>query len=107
MIGVGFALSLGLLAAMITLYPNHISSQTASVGLGPGPYSGRIVLEAIARKRCRQVTFGNRTGRVTEMKEENRPCKELADLPADDRGQPKPLGTISRRDAIAKSFSNG
>jgi hypothetical protein len=85
MIGVGFALSLGLLAAMITLYPNHISSQTASAGLGPGPYSGWIVFEPIARKRWRQVTFDNRTGRVIEMKEENGPYKELADLPADDQ----------------------
>jgi hypothetical protein len=109
-IGVGFflTLNLGVLTAALNVDPNsfvsHISLQTAPAELSSGLYNGKIVLETIQRKRCRRMTFDNKTGRVSEISELDQPCEELADLPIDDKGLPKPVGTIARLDAIGKSF---
>jgi hypothetical protein len=111
-IGAGFffLLIVSFMAAVTAEYSTSFISRIPSKATpntgGSEPYSGRIVLETIERKRCRRTTFDNRTGRVTEINEVNQPCAELAKFAVDDNGLPKPVGTISRLDAIGKSFLN-
>jgi hypothetical protein len=110
-IGAGFFLALiaSLLTAMSTEYSksliSRISSKTTPGAINSEPYRGQIVRETMEGKRCRRIMFDNRTGRVTEFNEMNQPCEELANA-VDDTGWPKPVGTISRLDAISKSFAN-
>jgi hypothetical protein len=63
-------------------------------------HSGRILAETRS-EQCELGTFNNDTGRISN---ESRHCENAVVL--DSRGDPVPLTTIHRLDAIRKSFSN-
>jgi hypothetical protein len=103
-IGIFIVLSLGLFIALMVEYPalnfSRASSKSALAEPAFHPSNGKITFDPIGGHRCRQMTFDNKTGRVTET---NKPCEDLA---LDDKGLTKPVGTIHRLDAISKSFSS-
>jgi hypothetical protein len=63
-------------------------------------HSGRILAETRS-EQCELGTFNNDTGRISD---ESRHCENSVVL--DSRGDPVPLTTIHRLDAIRKSFSS-
>jgi hypothetical protein len=103
MVSVGFGV---LLSVGVVVGISKYQSLKASRALPPSNFAkddiqkGKITFN-VAGDRCRQIEFGSDTGRVTEIREMNKPCEESA---VDQAGLPKPAGTIHRLDAISKSF---
>ncbi len=60
---------------------------------------GRIILE-IDPDQCRQLKFDNVTGQISGS---STPCESAFDS----HGEPVPLGTLHRLNAISKSFAHG
>jgi hypothetical protein len=95
---VGVALFLGLgatICALIVAMPRYSPGSTRNAASGPEPRTGNIV--NATSSRCRD--FDNDTGRVSRA---GKPCEN--GVPLDGNGEPIPVGTARRLDAISKSF---
>jgi hypothetical protein len=90
-----------LFAATATNLPSRLFGGRMSQHAMSGPQSttGSIVHYS-ATDRCRRTIFSNETGRVLET---DRPCENH--VMVDEKGEPIPMGTARRLDAISKSFS--
>lgn len=60
---------------------------------------GKIVLDSSAES-CRQLSFDNDTGRIYP---DDSPCE--GNVPRDATGNPVPVGTLQRLEAISKAFN--
>jgi hypothetical protein len=75
---------------------SHVASERAMGG--PRPQKGAILVETTPG-HCRQFTFDNDSGRILPGPAS---CEQGT---VDAQGHPVPAGTMSRIDAISKSFS--
>jgi hypothetical protein len=75
------------------------SSDRDGAKAGQQARSGTIVPSSFS-DQCKQLTFNNDTGGVSET---NKPCKP--EIVLDANGVQVPQGTLNRMDAISKAFS--
>ena len=90
-----------LLTAMATNLPSRLfGGRVSQHAMSGAPAATGSIVHYPATDRCRRTIFSNETGRVLEA---DKPCENH--VMVDEKGEPIPMGTARRLDAISKSFS--
>jgi hypothetical protein len=94
----GAALVFAVTTDISKAFRSRAASQEQATASDATARLGNIIIQHGAG-RCGQMIFDNKSGRIVDA---SGPCKKETIL--DERGMPRPEGTIRRLDAISKSF---